>query len=126
MTDKIRKQTAQQKLNNFLRSPISKQYPLTKLLKLVLHALASYCYYKDDCDPSLSSLMDYAEIKKSEHMSQQIYLLYQMGLIGIIKNNGKRNKYKWLVPEISDEEIYKSKPVNKSGKNRYKKKTTPC
>ncbi len=121
---KPRKQTAQQKLNNFLRSDLAKQYPLCASRRLILHALASYCYYKEECDPSLSSLMDYTQFVDS-YIRKNLHDLQALGLIKIVHKSGYRNKYKWLVPYVSDEEIYRKKSVHKSGKTRDKSKTPP-
>jgi len=125
MEKKIRKQTAQQKLNNFLRSDEAKTYPISPKMIPVLSAIASYCYYKNECNPSVSTLLEYTRYKKDTQVTNILAKLQALGLIFIEKINGKTNKYTWNVPDISDEEIYQKKPVNKSKISRYKKKTTP-
>ena len=109
-----RKQTAQQKLNNFLRSDLAKTYPLCATKKLILHALASYCYYKDECDPSLAAIAEYCCLKDIEKMSIHLHELMGLCLIKITERKGRRNLYLWLVPHIPDEEIYRKKGVDKS------------
>lgn len=111
-------QTAQQKLNNFLRSELSHDYPLTSDLKILLHALASYCYYRSDCTPSASSLLSYTSWKDWRTLDKNLCILESFGLIKIVRKKGCRNHYFWLVPEISDEEIYKKKAVDKCGKTK--------
>jgi Helix-turn-helix domain len=101
-----RKQTAQQRLNNFLRSDLAKTYPLCTIKRMVLHALASYCYYKNECNPSLPTLAEYCQLKDPEKMSKHLDALQSLGLIEITRVKGKTNNYKWLVPEIDSGEIY--------------------
>lgn len=115
MQDKTqRKQTAAQKLTNFLRSDEGKTYPLCNVKVSLLHALASYFYYKTECNPSLAGLADYARLTDLENISDHLYGLQLLGFIDIKKENGKRNVYIWKVPYIKDEEIYKKKSVDKS------------
>lgn len=108
-----RKQTAQQKLNNFLRSPLAKEYPLCGSRRLILHALASYCYYSNDCNPSIPSLMDYTQMADS-YVRKNLQALEALSLISIERKNGVRNKYIWKVPYVPDEDIYRKKGVDKS------------
>jgi hypothetical protein len=108
-----RKQTAQQKLNNFLRSEEAKTYPLCITKKMILHALASYCYYKEECNPSLKSICEYTSLLDPENVAFHLSELEMLSLIKITKKNGSRNKYLWLIPEIKDQEIYRKKSVDK-------------
>lgn len=121
---KSRKQTAQQKLNNFLRSELAKNYPLDSSRRIVLHALASYFYYKEICNPSIKSLRDYTQFSDS-YLREVIQVLESLGLIKILRKNGSKNEYLWLIPSISDEEIYNKKAVHKSQKSKKKTKTPP-
>lgn len=116
---KVRIQTAQQRLNNFLRSDLAKTYPLCGMKRLILHALASYTYYKNDCDPSLKSISDYIQFKDTKNIAKHLDELAQLCLIEIIKKNGRRNSYIWLIPDIGDELIYAKKGVDKK-KNKSK------
>lgn len=111
--NKPRKQTAQQKLNNFLRSPLAKEYPLCGSRRLMLHALASYCYYSNECNPSIPSLIDYTQMADS-YVRKNIQDLEALSLISVIRKNGVRNKYIWKVPYVPDEDIYRKKRVRKS------------
>lgn len=113
-----RTQTAQQKLNNFLRSDEGKTYPLCSTKVNILHALASYFYYNLECHPSLASLADYARLNDSENISDHLYGLQLLGLIDIKKENGKSNVYTWKIPLIEDKEIYRKKAVNKDRKTK--------
>jgi hypothetical protein len=124
MTDKKRKQTAQQKLNNFLRSDLAKTYPLCVAQIITLHALASYCYYNEQCNPSIPALMEYTCLCDS-YIREKLLKLEALGLIKIKRKNGCRNEYLWLVPYVPDEDIYRKKSVNKSGKTKNKSKTPP-
>lgn len=117
---KARKQTAQQKLNNFLRSEEAKTYPLCQTKKLILHALASYCYYKTTCNPSLKSLCDYCSLSDTDTVVLHLRELQGLGLIKITTKNGCTNTYDWLIPEIKDEEIYTKKGVDNSRKRKKK------
>ncbi len=84
--------------------------------RLILHALASYCYYNLECNPSLNSICDYTGIKKTEVISHHLSELAAICLIEIVRKKGVRNKYIWLIPDIPDEEIYRKKSVDKIGK----------
>jgi hypothetical protein len=108
-----RKQTAQQKLNNFLRSADAKTYPLNSYTRAVLAALASYFYYSDECWPSIPSICDYSQLDR-RIVWESLSILNVLGLIPIIKKKGSKNIYQWRIPYIPDEEIYKKKTVNKS------------
>ncbi len=112
-----RNQTAQQKLNNFLRSTLSSTYPLCPSKILILHALASFTYYKNQCNPSLSALGAYCRLKKRNSLSVHLKNLHALNLIEIIKKNGCKNIYLWKVPSVEDEDIYKRKSVDKSRNN---------
>lgn len=111
--NKPRKQTAAQKLTNFLRSPIAQEYPLCASRRLILHALASYCYYKDECNPSIESIMDYSQLGDS-YVRKNLQALEALSLISIVRKNGVRNKYIWKVPYVQDEDVYRKKIVRKS------------
>lgn len=122
MEDKKRIQTAQQKLNNFLRSPLAKEYPLNGYVRAVLAALSSYFYYNPTCNPSIKSISDYCQFSEKE-IRRSLKILQSLGLILIETSNGCRSVYTWNIPEISDEEIYRRKGVNKSGKSRDNSKS---
>lgn len=116
---KPRTRTAQQKLNNFLRSDEAKTYPLTSSSRLVLHGLASYCYYKNECNPSYASLMNYTQYSES-YIKENINLLEMLGLLFVERKKGCRNKYFWNIPDIPEADIYRKKVVDKDGKSRNK------
>ena len=109
-------QTAQQKLNNFLRSDLSKTYPLNGYIKATLHALASYFYYSDKCWPSLSKIYEYSSFSKRETI-RSLEILEALGLILIERRNGANNIYTWAIPDTSEKQIYKAKAVGKSKTN---------
>lgn len=113
MEKKNRRQTAQQKLNNFLRSKEAKQFPLDPHRRLVLHAIASYVYYQASCNPSIKSLLEYTGFKDKRTLWEILGDLEALGLIKIEKKNGCRSVYFWCVPEINEDEIYRAKPVYK-------------
>jgi|SRR6185437_7763147 len=125
LDNKSRKQTAQQKLNNFLRSDEAKTYPLCSTKRLILHSLASYCYYKDECNPSYASLHDYTGLTDRDTLRDHLRDLEALNLIIITVKKGTRNKYQWNVPFIADEDIYRKKDVDKKAGPRKVGGSTP-
>lgn len=109
MSGDKRKQTAQQRLNNFLRSPESKKYNLCPIKIGLLHAIASYCYYKNDCNPSYKAISDYSGVKNRDTLRDHFTEIHEMGLLFITKKMGRNNHYLWLIPDIEDKEIYSKK-----------------
>ena len=116
---KPRPQTAQQKLNNFLRSNDAKTYPLTPSMVLVLHALSSYFYYNETCWPSIASLHDYCMLGRRCIMSN-LKKLAALGLIQKETKNGASTIYKWSIPDVKDSEVYQIKSVDKKQTNVHK------
>lgn len=105
------KQTAQQKINNFLRSDESKTYPLDGHDKAVLHALASYFYYGTECWPSVPLICNYCGFSDSA-VKRSLKKLAALGLIEKEYKRGSGNHYKWKIPDIPDKEIYGKKGVD--------------
>lgn len=110
---KPRKQTAQQKLNNFLRSDEAKTYPLDGYTRAVLHALASYFYYSLECYPSIPSIINYCQFERRT-VERSLCTLDALGLIRIVKRRGAKNRYLWGIPDVKDAQIYERKTVDNS------------
>lgn len=112
-----RKQTAQQKLNNFLRSDEAKTYPLDGYMKATLSALASYFYYAETCWPSIPQICEYSSFSSAQ-TKRALSLLEGLSLLTITRKRGSGNVYTWKIPDISDKEIYSKKPVGKYKQTR--------
>jgi hypothetical protein len=105
-TETKRKPTAQQKLNNFLRSELALSYNLDGYTKATLAALASYFWYSDTCYPSLKHLINYSGFSDKQ-IKRSLIILEKYDLIKIDRKRGRHNIYHWNVPLIEDKEVYK-------------------